>query len=356
MRARRSPKMQPYCEGPMTTAICRWGARAARGAFTRALVLLLATLGVLAMTATPIAAQSLTRGPVMIETHHTDLAGNIRLSTNEAGDVTQRLDYAPFGEVDGRSCTGDGDPTRSPQFQGKLRDPKTCLDDFGARDYYMVTGRFQSVDPVLPIETALRDPQQWNRYAYARNNPLIYTDPDGRHPALIALAAAVYGAFEYLSTAYDVYQAGRTLADPNATAGDKLLASGQVAAGVGLPGPGAFWGKAARKVDDVVDGARVVENGASASKGALPSVPAGPGTVPQSGRDPKRVFTPAEREAKRAEQMGQCANGCGTVIDNTNSRGHHIRRHADGGKTLPENHAEVCKDCHDEIHNGKRRK
>jgi len=184
----------------MTTAMHRWGARAAGDAFMSGLALLLATLSVLAIAATPTAAQSLKRGPVLIETHHTDLAGNIRLSTNEAGDVTQRLDYAPFGEVDGRSCTGDGDPTRSPQFQGKLRDPKTCLDDFGARDYYMVTGRFQSVDPVLPVETALRDPQQWNRYAYARNNPLIYTDPDGREvrgdeecpacPAAIAAAAA----------------------------------------------------------------------------------------------------------------------------------------------------------------------
>jgi hypothetical protein len=28
--------------------------------------------------------------------------------------------------------------------------------------------------------TALVDPQQWNRYAYARNNPLRYVDPDGR--------------------------------------------------------------------------------------------------------------------------------------------------------------------------------
>jgi RHS repeat-associated protein len=200
MSARRSHIMQQREEGPMTTAMRRWETRATRGAFMSGLALLLVTLGVLAMTATPIAAQSLKRGPVMIETHRTDLAGNIRLSTNEAGDVTQRLDCAPFGEIIGASCNGGGDPTLSPKFQGKLRDPKTCLDDFGARDYYMVTGRFQSVDPVLPVETALRDPQQWNRYAYDRNNPLIYTDPDGREvrgdeecpacPAAIAAAAA----------------------------------------------------------------------------------------------------------------------------------------------------------------------
>ena len=181
MIARRSPMRQECCEGPLTTAMRRWGARAARGAFMSGLALLLATLGVLAMTTTVADAQPRTRGRVIIETHHTDLAGNIRLSTDEAGTPTAPvIDYTPFGEIIGASCNGGGDPTLSPKFQGKLRDPKTCLDDFGARDYYMVTGRFQSVDPVLPIETALRDPQQWNRYAYARNNPLIYSDPDGR--------------------------------------------------------------------------------------------------------------------------------------------------------------------------------
>ena len=126
----------------------------------------------------------------MIETHHTDLAGNIRLSTDEAGTPTASvIDDTPFGEIIDASCNGGGDPTLSPKFQNKLRDPKTCLDDFGARDCDMVTGRFQSVDPVLPIATALRDPQQWNRDAYARINPLIYTEPGGRLPVPLMLAA-----------------------------------------------------------------------------------------------------------------------------------------------------------------------
>ena len=72
----------------MTTPMHKWIARAARGTFTRALVLLLATLGVLATTTTVADAQPRTRGRVIIETHHTDLAGNIRLSTDEAGTPT----------------------------------------------------------------------------------------------------------------------------------------------------------------------------------------------------------------------------------------------------------------------------
>jgi hypothetical protein len=87
MSARRFHMMQPYCERPMTTIMRRWRARAASGACTRGLALLLATLGMLMGTVTPTAAQSLTRGPVTTETHHTDLAGNIRLTTDEYGAV-----------------------------------------------------------------------------------------------------------------------------------------------------------------------------------------------------------------------------------------------------------------------------
>jgi hypothetical protein len=39
---------------------------------------------------------------------------------------------------------------------------------------------FLSVDPVLNIDHAMRNPQGWNRYAYVTNNPLRKVDPDGR--------------------------------------------------------------------------------------------------------------------------------------------------------------------------------
>ncbi len=41
------------------------------------------------------------------------------------------------------------------------------------------------------------DPQRWNRDAYATNNPLKYTDPDGKNPLLImgGIGAAVYGGW-----------------------------------------------------------------------------------------------------------------------------------------------------------------
>jgi hypothetical protein len=42
------------------------------------------------------------------------------------------------------------------------------------------TGRFLSVDPAMDLKKTVPNPQMWNRYAYVINNPIRYTDPDGR--------------------------------------------------------------------------------------------------------------------------------------------------------------------------------
>ena len=71
------------------------------------------------------------------------------------------------------------------------------MDYFLARYYSSTQGRFTGVDPFnIALETQkaaelnpekaralfnayLSQPQQWNRYSYAINNPLLYVDPDG---------------------------------------------------------------------------------------------------------------------------------------------------------------------------------
>ena len=42
-------------------------------------------------------------------------------------------------------------------------------------------------DPKMLSRLKMADPQQWNMYAYTRNNPLTYVDPDGKE-----LKLAVY--------------------------------------------------------------------------------------------------------------------------------------------------------------------
>jgi RHS repeat-associated protein len=102
--------------------------------------------------------------------YHTDVIGSVRAITDETGAVVSRHDYLPFGE-DTQPLTGD--PMR---FAGKELDPETALQNFEARYYRNTWGRFTQVDPV---SGSLSDTQSWNRYAYARNNPMRFVDPTG---------------------------------------------------------------------------------------------------------------------------------------------------------------------------------
>jgi len=57
----------------------------------------------------------------------------------------------------------------------------TGLDFFGARYFSGAQGRFTSADPIGIMKQKLLDPQQWNMYAYVRNNPLRLLDPTGMY-------------------------------------------------------------------------------------------------------------------------------------------------------------------------------
>ncbi|WP_287157605.1 colicin D domain-containing protein [Chloroflexus sp.] len=76
------------------------------------------------------------------------------------------------------------------------------------------------------------NPQDLNRYAYALNNPLKYTDPTGHLPLLPVLIAgglALLKAIDDGWTAWDAFQATRTLADPEAPAEEKRAATANLA-------------------------------------------------------------------------------------------------------------------------------
>ncbi len=66
-------------------------------------------------------------------------------------------------------------------------DPHLAVSYFGARYYKASVGQFTTVDPVYNWQANLVNPQRWNRYAYALNNPLRNVDPDGRDTIDLAI-------------------------------------------------------------------------------------------------------------------------------------------------------------------------
>jgi RHS repeat-associated protein len=58
-------------------------------------------------------------------------------------------------------------------------DGETGLDYAESRYYANGLGRFVSADPIIMETKRLADPQSLNLYAYVRNSPLIYVDPNG---------------------------------------------------------------------------------------------------------------------------------------------------------------------------------
>lgn len=274
---------------------------------------------------------------------HTDALGSVVAVTDSSRAVVERREYEPYGA---QLSPGLAD---GPGYTGHVQDVATGLTYMQQRYYDPEMGRMLSVDPVTAYGSG--NMRHFNPYAYAFNNPYRFTDPDGRSPDT------------FIDAGFIIYDAGRFLGAAAAWGHGKLSGNESLAA-VGREGmadtgrdlgvsvaSAVVPGLAAPVARGAVKGADAAVDAAKGGN-TLPKPPTGPGTVAKADRDPKRVFSPNEREAKRAEQGHQCGNGCGARIGESNSRGHHIERHADGGRTVPENHAEVCVDCHKKLHSG----
>lgn len=111
---------------------------------------------------------------------HLDHLGSPRVVTGPDRRRVASRAYFPFG--------GQPNPATESErmkFTGHERDFNALdgltddLDYMHARYCSPVTGRFLSIDP--DQATLIFEPQSWNLYSYAKNNPLAFHDPTGRN-------------------------------------------------------------------------------------------------------------------------------------------------------------------------------
>ncbi len=201
---------------------------------------------------------------------HPDHLGSTRVVTDASGNEVQTLYYHPFGEIRLNHQSGVYDEKR--KFTGHFHDDETGLEYMQARYYTASWARFMAEDPLFVelgssgsgggggsgnvLSKLLTDPQSLNSYAYARNNPLQYTDPTGqsfrddangwiesqRQTTLLMGDFITFGAFsQTFGAAQQVARETRSAYDNkklNAgmilTGSAKVIASALTLAGVGL--------------------------------------------------------------------------------------------------------------------------
>lgn len=129
-----------------------------------------------------------------------DHLGSPRITTDQNGSAISRRDFLPYGEEifspqRTASLNYTADNIRQ-KFTAYERDNESNLDYAKARMYGYNHGRFTSPDPARMLGARMADPQHWNLYVYARNNPLLMVDITGEFPYTVYVRSfAPPGAF-----------------------------------------------------------------------------------------------------------------------------------------------------------------
>ncbi|MBP2029401.1 RHS repeat-associated protein [Methanohalophilus levihalophilus] len=133
----------------------------------------------------------------VMEWYLSDHLGSTSLMVDENGTEIERSEYFPYGAIESGGSEKYG-------FTGQENDVDTGLMYYGARYYSPEVRVFTQPDTMIPDPY---NPQTLNRYAYALNNPLKYTDPSGNLPIIpiIMVGMTIWSMY----TAHQNYEAWR---------------------------------------------------------------------------------------------------------------------------------------------------
>jgi len=153
--------------------------------------------------------------------YHSDHLGSAQLITDYKGREYERFEYTPYGELWVEKASAASTLDVPYRFTGKERDKETGLYYYGARYLDPRDSRWLSVDPAMgeyipqaPVNDEARKHNQnlpgmggvfntvnFHVYHYAGNNPVKYTDPDGREEKIPVILIGAQGTKAH-NTAY----------------------------------------------------------------------------------------------------------------------------------------------------------
>lgn len=181
---------------------------------------------------------------------HADHLGSSGYVTDEHARLTEHIEYFASGETWVKEHPGQ--PTPVPYGYGaKELDEETGLYYHGARYYNPRTSVWQSPDPILGSYLdggpagGVQNSLNLALYSYGHNNPVKYTDPDGRSPDPATLGDELMGSRYLTTTTTARVPVTRTVTARGGWAvfGPALVTGGVASqADTPLPGPGDLIG------------------------------------------------------------------------------------------------------------------
>jgi RHS repeat-associated protein len=125
---------------------------------------------------------------------HKDYLGSILALSDESGNIVERYSFDAWGHRRNPSDWSQWENGTSyitdRGFTGHQHMDLFGLINMNGRIYDPDLGRFISPDPYVQMPG---NSQNFNRYSYALNNPLVYTDPSGEWLWLAIVAGAYFG-------------------------------------------------------------------------------------------------------------------------------------------------------------------